>query len=62
MFVPHEHSWCQQGQKMMLDTLGKELQMVVSCHVDAGNEPESAGRAASALNCWAISLDLYYHF
>ena len=38
------------GQKRALDPLRLELQMVVSCHVDAGNKLRPSGRAASALN------------
>ena len=47
-------SGAHRGQKTIPDCLELELQMVVSCHVGAGNW--SSARAAIALNCWASSL------
>lgn len=38
------------SQKRESDPLGLELLMVVSYHIDAGNLPQSSGRAATALN------------
>ena len=43
------------------DPLELELQMVVSHHVKAGNWTQSSARAASALNCWAISPVSFFH-
>ena len=47
-------SGAHRSQKTIPDCLELELQMVVSCHVGAGNW--SSARAAIALNCWASSL------
>ena len=49
------------GQKRVLDPLELGIQVVVSCHVGAGNKrvwgirPQSSGRVASVLNDLAIS-------
>lgn len=42
------------GQKRALDPLELELQMVIICHVGAGNQTRSSCPAANAPNCWAI--------
>jgi hypothetical protein len=39
----------------ILDPLECKLQIVVSCHEASGIELRTPGRAANALNCWAIS-------
>jgi hypothetical protein len=44
-----------RGQRREPELLRLELHVVVSCHVDAGLEPWFSGRAASALDHWAIS-------
>lgn len=44
-----------QGQKT-LDPLGRELQMIVSHPVCAGDWIPSSGEAANAFNDWAIFL------
>jgi hypothetical protein len=44
------------GQNMVTDPLKLLLQMTVSLHVGAENEPGLLDDL-SALNCWAISLD-----
>lgn len=43
-----------KSEEGALDSLKQELQMVFSCHVNAG----SSARAAGSLNLWAISLAL----
>ena len=47
---------CQKGA---LHHLELELQMVVSRRCLLGTKPGSSGKAASALNHWAISLPYY---
>lgn len=37
MSVYYRHSWCPQWPEENIRFLGIELQMSVSCHVDAGN-------------------------
>lgn len=44
-----------RGQKKESESLDLKLHLAVSCHVDAGNEPWSAGRIVSALNHWSTS-------
>lgn len=39
------------GQERVSDTLGLELQMVVSCWVDTGNCTRVVSKAANVLNC-----------
>lgn len=36
----------------VLDSLGLELETIVSCHVGMGFEPRSSGGSASAPNPW----------
>lgn len=38
-----------RGRRQGVRSLGLKLEIVVSCHVGAGIEPECSGRAASAL-------------
>ena len=52
----------QRNQKRASDPLELELQTVVNLHVGAGIEPGSSGRAASALNHWAISSSIHLLF
>lgn len=51
------HAWCLWCHKRMSDLLELELHTVMSCHVGSGNELRSSGKAASDVNCWAISSD-----
>lgn len=44
------HGACRD-QERAANPLGLDLQMVVSCHVGAGDPSESFGRAASANKC-----------
>lgn len=47
-FVPGEH----RGQKKVMDTLGLELLMILSCHASVGTERGGSSRkAAIALPC-----------
>ena len=47
------------GQKKALDSLDVELWMVVSCLIWVlETKPRSSGRAANAVNQWAISPGL----
>ena len=39
-----------RGHSKVFDALELELQAVVSCRMDAGNQTQSSGRAANALN------------
>ena len=50
------HDWCPWSpERVLLDPLEMELQMVVSLHLGGGTITPSSGRAASALNGGAIS-------
>lgn len=44
-----------RGRRQGVRSLGLKLEMVVSCHAGAGIEPRLSGKAASTLNCSAIS-------
>ena len=46
---------CPQRPEECLKCPRIELHMVITHHVGAGSQPGSSARAASALNCWAIS-------
>lgn len=52
--APHMCGTCW-GQKIVLELLRWEFQIVISHHEDAGKKPGSCGRASSACNHWAIS-------
>ena len=41
----------EMRKKRVSESLGLELETVVSCHVGVGIEPLSFGKATSALNC-----------
>lgn len=43
------------------DPLELELQMVVSCHIVSGTEPQSPGRADCVPNFEVASADLFTH-
>lgn len=45
-----------KGHNRVLVPLALELQMVVNCPVDAGNQTMSTGKATSALSLRSISL------
>lgn len=50
------------SEKRVSDLLELELETVVTLHVGAGNWTRSFGRAASALNLWAVSPIQHWHF
>ena len=50
----YPHAWYLGGRKKALDPLQLEL-VALSCPAGAGTEPEASARAASGLNCQAIS-------
>lgn len=43
------------------DPLAKEIQKIVSYHIDVKTNPESPARVVIALNCCAISLATQEH-
>lgn len=49
LYVYYMCVWCPptQGYKRVSDSLELELQMTVSGHVDAGNQPRSSARTAT---------------
>lgn len=40
MCVHNIHAWCYRGQKRALDSLKRELWMIVNYHVGAGNQTQ----------------------
>lgn len=56
MLVHHMCGLCPQMPEGVQDPLKLELQMTVSCHVGAVNQPGSSTRTASTPNHGAISL------
>lgn len=57
MFMYHMWGWCPEVRRVS-NTLGLELQMVVSHLVGASIESWSSARASSDLNCGPISSAL----
>jgi hypothetical protein len=49
------HAWCRQRLDKGVDSLGLERQAVVSAMWMLGIQPRPSGKAASTLNCRAIS-------
>lgn len=62
MCVYHLHAWCPQSTEEAVRPLELELQMVVSCHMNAGNGILVCGRAATALTAEYCTWPLLYRF
>lgn len=63
MLVCHLHAWSPQRLRgTWIPCLELELQTVVSCCVDAGNEPRSSGIAANALDRCDRSPNVPFNF
>lgn len=54
-FMPCAH----RDQQMALDPRKLELQTILSCHMVLGIKSETSRKAASVLNCCAVSLASY---
>lgn len=46
----HMHAWCPWMSEEVTGPVELELQTPINCHVGAGNEPRSSGRAVRTFN------------
>lgn len=46
----HMHAWCPWMSEEVTGPVELELQTPINCHVDAGNERRSSGRAVRTFN------------